>query len=94
MARRGVVKETELSRRKGRHACIEGLPTVGLGISASDTEQIGVRTYEEVDDTLKEYLEGDSLFGNPTVIGRHLASEYKRRNPYCITRGMLGLEDI
>ena len=87
-------KMRPIYKKKALQACIDCLPTDGSGICDSDTEQWRARNYEEVDDTLIEYLQGGSLMRNPTVIGRHLATEYKRRNPYCITRSMLGLEDF
>lgn len=86
-------KETDIRRSEALRACITAVPTDGLGISDSDLDQLGARTYEEVDDTLRAYLRGESMLGNPRVIGRHLVSDYKRRHPYVIGRNMLGLEE-
>lgn len=76
-------------------------PTDGLGISNSDLEQIGAKSYTEVDDILQTML----LYENPErekwdilynkygeevvnkVWNRHLASEFKRKNlPIIIER--------
>lgn len=76
-------------------------PTDGLGISNSDLEQIGAKSYAEVDDILQTIL----LYKNPEsekwdilyekygeevtnkVWNRHLASEFKRKQlPITINR--------
>lgn len=76
-------------------------PTDGLGISNSDLDQIGAKSYAEVDDILQTML----LYKNPErekwdilynkygeevvnkVWNRHLASEFKRKNlPIVIER--------
>lgn len=76
-------------------------PTDGLGISNSDLDQIGAKSYAEVDDILQTML----LYKNPErekfdilyskygeevvnkVWNRHLASEFKRKNlPVVIER--------
>lgn len=76
-------------------------PTDGLGISNSDLDQIGAKSYTEVDDILQTML----LYKNPErekwdilynkyseevvnkVWNRHLASEFKRKNlPIVIER--------
>lgn len=76
-------------------------PTDGLGISTSDLDQIGAKSYAEVDDILQTML----LYKNPEsekwdilynkygeeivnkVWNRHLASEFKRKNlPIVIER--------
>lgn len=76
-------------------------PTDGLGISNSDLDQIGAKSYTEVDDILQTML----LYKNPErekwdilyskygeevvnkVWNRHLASEFKRKNlPVVIER--------
>jgi NAD+ synthetase len=76
-------------------------PTDGLGISNSDLDQIGAKSYAEVDDILQTML----LYKNPErekwdilyskyseevvnkVWNRHLASEFKRKNlPIIIER--------
>lgn len=77
-------------------------PTDGLGISNSDLEQIGARTYYDVDRVLQTLIckaspENDKLqdsleqeLGREVVhkiIKRHTASEFKRKKaPIYITR--------
>lgn len=82
-------------------ASIKLTPTDGLGISNSDLEQIGAKSYAEVDDILQTML----LYKNPErekwdilynkygkevvnkVWNRHLTSEFKRKNlPIVIER--------
>jgi NAD+ synthetase len=67
-------------------------PTAGLGITDSDLDEIGANSYEEIDNTLKVFIEdkddnsirmsilrekyGEDIVNN--VIRRHKASEFKR----------------
>ena len=67
-------------------ACINAVPTDGLGISCSDLEQLGVDTYEEADKMLSSYLDGNAEHENHPLIKRFLASEYKRKVPLHINR--------
>lgn len=64
------------------------IPTAGLGITNSDLEEIGAKSYFEVDCILKTYLENGNIdelktrFGEEVVnnvLSRHLRSEFKRR---------------
>lgn len=75
-------------------ACIEAVPTDGLGITNSDLDQIGASSYDEVDDLLKQYLDvkdkkGQKVYGATIqkleahpVIKRYNATHFKRNNPY------------
>lgn len=65
--------------------CINAVPTDGLGITNSDLDQLGVNSYEEADQILKEHLETGKHAASPVVI-RHKNSSYKRENPYNIAR--------
>lgn len=85
-------EETEEWKAAALQACIEAVPTDGLGISSSDVEQLGALDYREVDDSLQAYESGENREMNRTVIQRHLDSGYKRNNPRVVTRWMLGLE--
>lgn len=38
------------------NACIEAVPTDGLGITNSDLDQLGAKSYTEVDNILIEYI--------------------------------------
>lgn len=81
-------------------SCTIANPTDGLGISKSDMEQIGVKSYREVDEVLIEWLERnpaklekspiiqkhiDELMFHPAV-QRHISSSFKRNNPASISR--------
>lgn len=46
-------------RYQSLYACIEAVPTDGLGITSSDLEQLGAPTYDEVDKILKTWLTYD-----------------------------------
>jgi len=71
-------------------------PTDGLGVSSSDFAQLGANSYEEIDFTLKKYIQYtqsqywnkdcfNELNANPVVI-RHKESSFKRSNPFNIPR--------
>lgn len=70
-------------------ACIDAVPTDGLGITDTDLDQIGGSSYAEVDTILQAALEGRAT-GNDEVSRkvqqRHESSAYKRNNPYNIPR--------
>ena len=81
-------------------ACIDCHATDGLGVSKSDLDQImpdweerhkTTRSgYEEVDEVLKLYLQtGATSFAHEGIIARHKRTEFKRNDPYCITREQL-----
>lgn len=74
--------------KKALQACIDAVPTDGLGITNSDLDQLGVATYNEVDSTLNAYLETGKSADSP-VVKRHLASAYKRENPFNLKRETL-----
>lgn len=82
---------------------MELTPTDGLGISNSDLDQIGAKSYAEVDAILQDFLAYNEMFSATTkkvnadryleynalydiepevikkVLGRHIASEFKRK---------------
>lgn len=68
-------------------ACVEAIPTDGLGITNSDLDQLKAPTYTDVDNILMEYLEtkNPQLESNP-VIQRYFNSHYKRNNPFNFKR--------
>lgn len=95
------IMENYLCKELAIHKSIALTPTDGLGISNSDLDQIGAKSYAEVDDILQTML----LYKNPErekwdilyskygeevvnkVWNRHLASEFKRKNlPIVIER--------
>jgi NAD+ synthase len=69
-------------------ACIDAIPTDGLGISNSDLDQLGVKTYYEVDKILQEYINKGAHADNP-VVKRHLSSKFKRNNPFNLKRSQI-----
>lgn len=69
--------------------CIDAVPTDGLGITASDFDQIGVSDYETADQVLIDYLNGDMSASDHPVIKRHEGSAFKRRDPQNIQREVL-----
>jgi NAD+ synthetase len=76
------LKNKNNNKAKSLQWCIDAVPTDGLGITSSDLEQINVNTYEEADDLLSDYLDGNKDNINHPIIQRHLKTEYKRNNPY------------
>ncbi|MDD3691090.1 MAG: NAD(+) synthase [Bacteroidales bacterium] len=72
--------------KKALHVCIDAVPTDGLGISLSDTEQLGVSNYDEADTIFINYFNGDISLENHVLIKRYFASSYKRSNPIMIER--------
>jgi NAD+ synthase len=69
--------------------CIDAVPTDGLGITASDFDQIGVSDYETADQVLIDYLNGDTSASDHPVIKRHEGSAFKRMDPQSIQREVL-----
>ena len=69
--------------------CVTAVATDGLGITNSDLEQIQAKSYEEVDQILIKLLKDENNLGelqNHPVIQRKRNSEFKRNNPFNITR--------
>jgi NAD+ synthase len=70
-------------------------PTDGLGISDNDLVQLGVDSYEKVDEILINFLNNKHKNGylksmKPNlVIQRHLRNSYKRQNPTNINRSRI-----
>ncbi|OFY18560.1 MAG: NAD(+) synthase [Bacteroidetes bacterium GWF2_33_38] len=80
--------ENELETTAQKNALkrsVDAVPTDGLGITNSDLDQIQASSYYEVDTILKEFFV-DEKHKNHPVIKRHLASEFKRKNPYNLSR--------
>jgi len=87
---------TDEKAKKALEAVIDAVPTDGLGITASDVEQFGVSSYNEVDDILmnmkynvhptmkKELIEkyGEDVVNK--IINRHKNSDFKRHHPHRI----------
>ncbi len=71
--------------------CVTAVPTDGLGITNSDLEQIGAATYEEVDEILIAHLADptNAELAKHPVIQRKLRSEFKRNNPFNLSRATI-----
>ncbi len=68
---------------------MEAVPTDGLGITKSDLDQIGVKSYLEVDRILQSVINGKketTILNAYKVIERYHATKYKRQNPYIFKR--------
>lgn len=87
MAKYLAENEANETQKEALIACIEAIPTDGLGITHSDLDQIKANSYEEVDRILYEYiyLNNQSYEGHP-VIERYKKSHFKRNNPFNLTR--------
>jgi NAD+ synthase len=89
MSRYIANNETSEERKNAMMACVEAIPTDGLGITNSDLDQLQANSYEEVDVILIKYLktkDKDKELEKHPVIQRHLNSEYKRNNPFNLER--------
>lgn len=82
-------RQGEPARAEALGACIEAVPTDGLGITASDFDQIGVPDYETVDRILIQYRKDGKSHADHPVIRRHLQSAFKRSDPQNIGRERL-----
>ena len=84
-----LLKEENEAQRAALQSCIDATPVDGLGISQCDCEQLGVPNYFEADKIFAAFFQGDTSLREHTLIKRYCASEYKRRNPGCISRADL-----
>lgn len=84
-----LLKEENEAQRAALQSCIDATPVDGLGISQCDCEQLGVPNYFEADKIFAAFFQGDTSLREHTLIKRYCASEYKRRNPSCISRADL-----
>ena len=80
---------------KALKACIDAVPTDGLGITKSDFDQFGdVKSYQEIDQILIKMLNsgyGSFIFDGevPEVLKRYERTKFKRENPFNISRETL-----
>ncbi len=72
-------------KKNALKACIEAVPTDGLGITNSDLEQLGVKSYKEADEILHQHLKTGKGSHSP-VVQRHIRSAFKRNNPFNLRR--------
>jgi len=66
--------------------CIGAIPTAGLGVTDSDFDELGEDSYEKIDDILISFLKGQEDLKEHATIERHLKTNYKRLNPFNLTR--------
>jgi len=79
--------------------CINAVPTDGLGVSNSDIEQIMPNwsssdgdwraAYRAIDNLLLQWETNGTVSADSAVLKRHLATEFKRKNPVNIPRDIL-----
>jgi NAD+ synthetase len=69
--------------------CVNATPTDGLGITNSDLDQLGVSSYELVDEKLKNFIYNGIYDKNCPVIKRHLNSNFKRQIPIGLDRKLI-----
>lgn len=82
--------ECNTAQKEALLACVNAVPTDGLGITNSDLDQIKANSYQEVDEILIKMLKNDlGEFENHPVIQRNRNSEFKRNNPYNIPRNKI-----
>ena len=89
MAKWIAENEANKEQSKALWACINAVPTDGLGITNSDLDQLGAASYSEVDKILQAYLSGDKSLIDHPVIKRHIATRFKRNNPYNFPRNTI-----
>lgn len=81
-------KLTTSEEKEALVSCINAVPTDGLGITDSDLDQIGCKTYAEVDKhLLAMFFPPEDVEGWPSteylnILKRHESSDFKRNNPY------------
>jgi NAD+ synthetase len=86
---------TNGDQKKALQACIDAVPTDGLGITNSDLDQLECKTYAEVDQhLLSMFFRPEDTTGWPSteylaILKRHEASDFKRRNPYNTPRATI-----
>lgn len=92
-------------KRSALSACVQATPTDGLGITNSDLDQLGVKTYEEADTILKIWLRDPEAkpkgtdfedirrtYSDHPIVLRYERTHFKRINPYNIPRDVLKKE--
>lgn len=65
---------TDVNEKAALKACIDAVPTDGLGITNSDLDQLGAKSYEEVDDILQQVEQITSTqtyYNSPEIIEKN-----------------------
>ena len=90
---RELLNELTSDKSLALEAAIIANATDGLGVSATTLEQLGGKTFKEVDTCLNSIINHHACEFNPEVMEkiktRHLNSQYKRTNPLNIPRELL-----
>lgn len=89
LAKHLLMEEKAKNRTWRAHSlkvAIEAIPTDGLGITASDLDQIDAKSYEEVDRILIGLLNEDTSKLDHPVVQRHIKTHFKRNNPFNLRR--------
>ena len=84
-----LIVEFDYTRVNAMNACVDAVPTDGLGITESDFDQFDVSSYQEVDRILYNYIyskpeEWELVI--PKVVQMYKATLHKRMNPISISR--------
>lgn len=80
-------KEGLENRAEALRMCVNAVPTDGLGITNSDLDQLGAKSYEEVDNILQRYINGAIVVNAYCkVTQRHINSQFKRDWPVNLSR--------
>ncbi len=92
---RFLAKSLPTQKSEALLACVNAVPTDGLGITNSDLDQIKAGSYEEVDQILIKMLSNNlQNLENHPVIQRYQNSDYKRNNPYNLPRNLITNEPL
>lgn len=88
-----TVVEFDYTRVNAMNACVDAIPTDGLGITKSDLEQFDANSYSQVDRILYKYLYGEPPdnweLKIPKVVQMYKATHHKRINPISIPRNAI-----
>lgn len=83
---------TDPEAKKALLDCVEAVPTDGLGITNSDLDQLGCKSYDEVDRCLLDmFIASDRPLTEEyvNIMRRHQNSKFKRLNPINIKRSTI-----
>lgn len=86
-----LIVEMDYNAVNAMNACMDAVPTDGLGITESDLDQFGseVESYADVDRILYDYLRGEKFDTLPKIVNIYEGTHYKRNDPVNISRDVL-----
>lgn len=70
-------------------ACIYAVPTDGLGVTESDFDQLGAKSYEEIDNVLLNYITGGITDDDSPITLRYENTHFKRKHPVNLSRATI-----